>query len=386
MNNPITVETNTKQPLSSAMHPIPVYTTYIHSSAKEIVNETLESTFISEGKKVKLFEEQLSEKLGLVNPVALNSGTTALHLAMILAHIKEGDEVICPAQTFVASALVIIQQGAKPVFADIKYETGNIDPSSIKEKITERTKAIICVHWAGMPCDMDEIGAIAKQYNLIVIEDAAHALGATYKQKFIGSISDYTCFSFQAIKHLTTGDGGAITCLSKDKTTEAFTRRWFGINRANALPSVLGERQYDISMLGFKYHLNDYGAALGLANIIDMKERLEWLRAKARYYREALQNVVGLQLWDAPSDRESAWWLFGIHVEKRLEFIKALADRGVTASVVHQRIDRNSLFGGIDKTLVNQKRFDETQIHIPLHSGMNDEQAEQVIEAVKKGW
>jgi perosamine synthetase len=365
---------------------IPVYTTYIHPRAKELVAETLESTYISEGKKVKQFEEELNQKLGIINPVALNSGTTALHLAVVLANIKPGDEVICPAQTFVASALVLVQEGAKPVFADIRYESGNLDPASVREKITERTKAILCVHWAGMPCDMDEINSIAKEHNLIVIEDAAHALGATYKGRPIGAISDYSCFSFQAIKHVTTGDGGAIACLNEEKAKEAFTRRWFGIDRANATPSILGERQYDISILGFKYHLNDYSAALGLANMTDFPERLQWLRSKAAYYRQALYNVPGIRLWDAPTDRESAWWLFGLHVEKRMDFIKALAERGVTASVVHQRIDHNSLFGGLDKSLVNQHHFNETQIHIPLHSGMNDEEVETVVTAIKKGW
>lgn len=365
---------------------IPVYTTYIHPSSKDIVSETISSTYISEGKKVKEFEEQLKTKLGIINPIALNSGTTALHLAMVLAGIKEGDEVICPAQTFVASALVVVQQGAKPVFADIKYETGNIDPESVRQKITGRTKAIICVHWAGMPCDMDELHAIAKEHNLLVVEDAAHAPGATYKGRFVGSMSDYTCFSFQAIKHVTTGDGGAIACLDPEKANEALTRRWFGIDRTQAIPSILGERQYDISLLGFKYHLNDYGAALGLANMTDITERLKWLREKAAHYRRALKDVPGIQLWDSPEDRESAWWLFGVHVQDRINFIEALAGRGVTASVVHQRIDRNSIFGGVDESLVNQKRFDDTQVHIPLHSCMSDEQVEIVIDAIKKGW
>ena len=365
---------------------IPVYTTYIHPSAAESVASVLQSTYISEGKKVVEFEARLSTSMGMVNPVALNSGTSALHLAMVLAEIGPGDEVILPAQTFVASALVIIQQGAKPVFADIIYETGNIDPESIRQKITPRTKAIMPVHWAGMPCDMDEIHAIAKENKLIVIEDAAHALGATYKGKFVGSISEYTYFSFQAIKHVTTGDGGAITCLDPGKAKEAFTRRWFGIDRANAAPSILGERQYNISALGFKYHLNDYGAALGLANLSDFEERLNWLRKTAELYRNALSSIGGIQLWNCPVDRQSAWWLFGMHVERRMDFIKALASRGVTASVVHQRIDRNSVFGGLDSSLVNQEKFDLSQVHIPLHSGMNDEHAGQVMDAVIKGW
>ncbi len=365
---------------------ISVYTTYIHPTATRNVNAVLGSTFLSEGVKVKEFEALLSEKLGIINPVALNSGTAALHLALVLAGIGEGDEVIIPAQTFVATALVVQQQKAKVVFADVNYKTGNIDIASLRSKITGRTKAVIPVHWGGMPCDLDEIQAVADEHGLIVIEDAAHAPGATYKGRFIGSISDYTCFSFQAIKHITTGDGGAVACKDDAKAVEAFTRRWFGIDRAASRPSYLGERQYDISMQGFKYHLNDYGAALGIANISDITERLVQLRTIAHYYRESLVDVPGIELWDAPEDRESAWWLFGMHVEKRDEFIRALADRGVVASVVHQRIDRNSLFGGIDQSLVNQARFDETQVHIPLHAGIATSDAEYIIQSIKKGW
>ena len=365
---------------------IPIHSTYIHSSAKEIVNNVIDTTRLSEGIKVKEFENQLFQKLGIINPVALNSGTSALHLSMVLAGIKEGDEVICPAQTFIASALVVVQQGAKPVFADINYNTGNIDPKSIEQKITEKTKAILVVHWGGMPCDMDEIHTIAKEYNLLVIEDAAHAPGATYKGNFIGSISDYTCFSFQAIKHITTGDGGAIACKNDEKKNEAITKRWFGIDRANSKPSILGERQYDINSLGFKYHLNDYSAALGIANISDINERLLWLREKAKYYRSNFQNVSGITLWDCPDDRESSWWLFGMHVENRNNFIQAMADRGITTSVVHQGIDTKSIFGGIDESLINQRKFDQSQIHIPLHNGLSEEQTNYIVESIKRGW
>lgn len=365
---------------------IPVYSTYIHPSASELVSQTLESTYISEGKRVKEFEQRLAAELGIVNPVALNSGTAALHLSVVLAGIKPGDEVILPAQTFVATALVVVQEGAKPVFADINYNTGNIDPASIREKITEKTKAIIPVHWGGMPCDMDEIHEIAKANNLLVIEDAAHAPGATYKGRPIGSLSDYTCFSFQAIKHITTGDGGAIACLNEEKAREAFTRRWFGIDRANAQPSYLGERQYNISAVGYKYHLNDLSAALGLANLQDFTHRLSNLRSLASFYRTHLAQVAGIQLWDCPEDRQSAWWIFGFHVENRENFIRAMQDRDITASVIHQRIDRNSVFGGLDKSLVNQQRFDETQVHIPLHAGVDSEKAAYIVDSIKKGW
>lgn len=365
---------------------IPVFNTYIHPSAFDKVQSVLSSTFLSEGKLVKEFEETLTTELGLVNPIALNSGTSALHLAVVLAGVQPGDEIICPAQTFVATGTAILQEKAIPIFADIQYETGNICPKSIEKKITEKTKAIMAVHWGGYPCDMEEIQTIAKKYNLILIEDAAHAIGATYKGKSIGAISDFTCFSFQAIKHITTGDGGALCCLNSEVAKQAFVRRWFGIDRANAQSSILGERQYNIKEVGYKYHLNDYGAALGLSNLEGFKERLQKRRQYAGVYTDALGKVPGIQLWERKPDRESAYWLYGFHVEKREDFIRAMGDRGLTASVIHQRIDRNSVFGGVKPDLANQAKFDETQIHIPMHDALTEENVDYIIRSIKEGW
>jgi perosamine synthetase len=186
---------------------------HISSKAIESAAEVLKSGWINQGCKVKQFESELCTRLGLCRPVTVNSGTAALDLALALAGVVPGDEVILPAQTFIATGMVILGRQAKPVFADIQLQIGNICPESISQKITERTKAIIPVHWGGYPCDLDEINNLAKTHNLTVIEDAAHALGASYKGKSIGSISRLTAFSFQAIKHLTTGDGGIGACL-----------------------------------------------------------------------------------------------------------------------------------------------------------------------------
>lgn len=365
---------------------VPIFNTYIDPIAFDKVKEVLESTFISEGKLVKDFERQLETTLGLKNPVALNSGTTALHLALVLAGVEEGDEVIIPAQTFVATGLVILQQKAVPIFADIDYRTGNISIESIKNKITAKTKAIIPVHWGGYPCDMDEINELAQANGIVVIEDAAHALGATYKNHKIGNISDYTCFSFQAIKHLTTGDGGAVTCKNGAKFEEGFIRRWFGIDRNNAIPSLLGEREYDINKLGFKYHLNDFAAALGLSNLVSFNERLEHRLKVANFYYQNLQNIDGISLFENKADRQSAYWLFGFHVVKREAFIRRLLANGIVASVIHLGIDHNSIFGGKDYDLVNQRKFDDTQIHIPIHDAIDLEKAQYIVEIIKKGW
>ncbi len=365
---------------------ISIFNTYIDKNAAKIVKHTLDSTFISEGKAVKEFEAALSNKLGWINPLTVNSGTSALHLALATIGIKGGDEVIIPPQTFIATGLAVLYQGAKPVFADIDYMTGNIDTESIKSKITQKTKAIIPVHWGGYPCDMDEILKIAHEYNLIIVEDAAHALGAEYKKKPIGSISPLTCFSFQAIKHVTTADGGAICFKDKNLYQKAFRLRWFGIDRDKDKSSILGERQYNLHEIGFKYHMNDYEASLGLANLESINKRLRKRRKIAKQYRESLGKISGIKLFDYRQDRESAYWLFGMHVEKRNDFIKAMKSKNITVSVVHQGIDRNDIFGGLRKDLPNQRLFDKTQIHIPVHEGLTPPQVQYIINSIKKGW
>lgn len=362
------------------------FDTYVSPSAHKAVSEVLATTMLSEGKLVAKFEAEIHSSIGIKNLVALNSGTSALHLALVLAGIGEGDEVILPAQTFIASGLAIKYVGATPVFADIQYQTGNIDPNSIREKITGKTKAIMVVHWAGYPCDMTEIGAIAGEYGIPVIEDAAHALGAVYKNMPIGAISELTCFSFQAIKHLTTGDGGGLAIANEAMVSVAKKLRWFGIDRASSPMSELGERIYDVDQVGFKYHMNDYAAALGLSNLAGFKERLAKVRNLASQYRQALNGVSGIELFNNSQDRLSACWLFGVHVERRNDFARKMKSVNIPVSVVHQRIDRNSVFGSLRADLQAQEKFDATQIHLPIHMGVNKEDIELIVHEIKKGW
>ena len=360
--------------------------THISKQAKENVKQVLETGWLSEGALVKEFEENLRSITGICNPVALNSGTSALHLPLVLAGIGPGDEVILPAQTFVATGLVILMQGATPVFADINPLTGNISSASIAEKITSRTKAIMPVHWGGYPCDLDEINELANKHGLTVIEDAAHALGAIYKGKPIGSVSRFTAFSFQAIKHVTTGDGGALGCINKDDARNAFVRRWFGIDRASSQSSILGEREYDINAVGFKYHMNDFAAAMGIGNLADFPQRLERRQKIAKTYRENLENVPGVQLLKYEPDRTSAYWLFTLLVERREDFIHKLGENNIPASVVHLRIDHNSVFGGLRSDLPGQTEFNERQIAIPVHEGLTNKDTEKIIKVIYSGW
>jgi perosamine synthetase len=360
--------------------------TSVSPRAIELAAETLRSGFLSEGKRVKEFEEALEARLGLHHPVALNSGTSALHLALALAGVGPGDEVILPPQTFVATGLVVLMQGATPVFADIDPLTGNISCASIASRITPRTKALLPVHWGGHPCDLDEIETLAREHDLAVIEDAAHALGATYKGRPVGAISRFTVFSFQAIKHLTTGDGGALCCREESDARAAIVRRWFGVDRANSKISVLGERVYDIDEVGYKYHMNDLAAAVGLGNLEDFPRRLKRRRQIAFRYREHLSDVPGLTLPELKPDREHAFWLFTILVDRREDFIRKLAGQGIPASVVHLRIDHNSVFGGLRRDLPQQELFNEKQVSLPIHENLSEEDVEQIVGTVRSGW
>jgi perosamine synthetase len=362
------------------------FDTHITPRAIELASETLASGWVSEGLRVRQFEEALTGQLGLAHAVAVNSGTSALHLALAVAGVGHGDEVILPPQTFVATGLAILMQGATPVFADVDPLTGNLSPASLREKITERTKAVMPVHWAGYPCDLDEINGIANEHGLTVIEDAAHALGATYRGKPVGAVSRFACFSFQAIKHLTTGDGGALCCLNEEDERQARSRRWFGIDRVRSLPSHLGERVFDITEVGYKYHMNDLAAAVGLGNLEDFQSQLARRQEIGQFYRQQLCHVPGLTLPAIGDDRTHAYWLFPVLVERRDDFIRKLASDGIPASVVHLRIDRYSVFGGARKGLVGQDRFDGTQANLPVHGGMSEEEVRLVVRSVREGW
>lgn len=361
-------------------------TTHISKNAINYIKNVLDTTFLSEGKLVREFEATLAKQMGFVNPIAVNSGTTALHLALVLAGIKEGDEVIIPPQTFIATGLAVLMQKATPVFCDIQYDTGNMCPISLESKITDKTKAIIPVHWGGYPCDMDEINEIANKNNLLVIEDAAHAIGATYKGELVGSLSDFTTFSFQAVKHLTTGDGGAVCCKSENAFERGMRLRWFGIDRKNSKPSILGEREYDLKEMGYKYHLNDYAAALGLANLEDIEMILNRRREIADYYDQELKSVPGLTMLKYKNDRVSSYWLYSFHVDNRDSFIKAMKNSNIPTNVMHLRIDENSVFTSKSKELDNMKKYNETQICIPVHSDLSDNDIDAIVSTIKKGW
>jgi perosamine synthetase len=365
---------------------IRLFKPYISKRSLHHIKKVIESGYVGEGPLVAEFENGFNKIIGTNYSVGLNSCTSALHLALVVAGIKPGDEVITTAQTMMATSQAILQQFAKPVFADVQYETGNIDPNDIEKRITENTKAIMPVHWSGYPCDMDEINKIAKKHNLVVIEDAAHALGATYKDSPIGNISDYTCFSFQGIKHITTADGGMLCTLNKEKYEQAKRQRWFGIDRKNRKYSILGEPLWNVSEVGYKYHMNDYSAALGLEGLKELNQILKRRKDIVKMYNEGLSDVKGLTLLERKNDREGAYWFFTLHVERRLDFIKMMLKKGVEASIIHNRIDTNDIFGPLRNDLPSVEKYSKTHVSIPVHNYLSNEDVSYVINSIQEGW
>jgi perosamine synthetase len=351
-------------------------------SVKEPLLETLFSGFIGQGEKVDEFENEFSKKFRIPNVVSLNSGTSALRLALVLAGVGPGDEVISTPYTMVATNTAILEQFAKPVFTDIEYDSINMNPADIEHRITERTRAIMCVHWGGYPCDMDEIHKIASYYKIPVIEDAAHALGANYKGRPIGTLSDYTVFSFQAIKHLTTIDGGMLSINRKEKYDEAIRRRWFGIDRANRSNNLNEDPFGDIKELGYKYHMNDVAATIGLEQLKYFDMTFKRRSEIADIYRKGLGDINGIKLLEKKSDRINANWMFAVHVENRKGFLEHMKSKGIGAVVHNWRNDNYTIFGGLRKELSSLERVNRTLVNLPIHHNISDKEMNYILNEI----
>ena len=273
---------------------IPVLKPCIGQEEIDAVSEVMRSGWLGLGPKTEQFEKLFSEYVGSRYTVALNSGTAALHMAMDALGIGPGDEVIVPSITFISTVHAVRYVGASPVFADVEPDTMNLDVKDVERKLSPNTKAVIAVHLAGHPCDLDALHELAALHGIHVVEDAAHACGAEYKGRRIGSISELTCFSFHAVKNMTTGEGGAITCDNDWIARKCKEKRWVGISRDTWMRSS-HERvyawQYYVEEVGFKYHMSDLQAAIGIVQL----SKLGALNAKRREiadrYRSELKEL-----------------------------------------------------------------------------------------------
>ena len=347
------------------------------------VSAVLESGWIGEGPKVIELEQALQSALGSQHVTTVNSCTSAIHLALRLSGVGFGDEVVTTAMTCAATNEPILIAGAKPVWADIDPTSGNISPQSIREKLTSKTRAIVIVHWGGYPCDIDEIMAIAKEAGVAVIEDAAHSLGSTYHGSLIGSHSDFVCFSFQAIKTITTGDGGALVCRSPEAHDRARSLRWFGIDRERRQVNQYNIADWDIIEAGYKFHMNDIAAVIGLSQLPHLEDLLARRRENAQCYRSALAELERVQLLQEEQDRSSAYWLFTLLVDEQVDFIRHLGEKGITASIVHRRNDHYTVFREYqDPNLPGLDEFSKRMVCIPVGPWVTDRDRQHIIDVL----
>lgn len=340
----------------------------------------LYSGYIAEGEAVYKFENEFGSYIGNSYSISVNSGTAALHIALMLSGVGEDDEVISTALTSEATNVAIKLTGAKVVWADIDINTGLLDPFAARMKITERTKAIIVVHYAGMVCNMDEFNKISKEFNIPIIEDAAHALGSCYNGNPIGSNSEYTCFSFQAIKHMTTVDGGMLTLKNKDACERARKLRWFGLDKK------VSRLQNDITIPGYKYHMNNVNATVGLVQLRHIKDIVKTHICNGKFYDKAFSDIPGIKLIPYYKNTEPSYWLYTMKVENRGDFIKLLASEGIESSKLHLRNDKHSIFAESKCYLPSLDEFYEQFVHIPCGWWVTNEDRERIVSVIKRGW
>ncbi|MBY0600231.1 UDP-4-amino-4,6-dideoxy-N-acetyl-beta-L-altrosamine transaminase [Bacillus bingmayongensis] len=375
-------------------HYLPYGKQFIDEDDIQAVINVLKGDFITTGPMIKHFEEQVATYVGAKYAVAFSSGTAALHGACFAAGISDGDEVITTPMTFVASANCILYQGGVPVFADIKCDTYNIDPESIKDKITTKTKAIIPVHFTGQPAELDKILKIAQEYNLIIIEDAAHALGATYKNKKIGSIGDMTMFSFHPVKHITTGEGGIITTNDEEYYQKLLQFRTHGITRdLDKLIDNHGPWYYEMQFLGYNYRMTDIQAALGLSQLQKLDSFISKRKKYVALYHAELKELPEIILPKQLNHIDSSWHLYVIRLNlpmlkvNRKEIFQALQKENIGVNVHYIPVHTQPFYRQMGYTLgicPHTERIYEELITLPLYSGMTEKDAKDVIKAVKK--
>ncbi len=354
----------------------------------EAVVKVLKSDFLTTGPVIEEFERRVAEYTGTKYAVAIANGTAALHAACFAAGIGEGDEVITSPITFAASANCALYCGATPVFADIDPKTYNIDPQDIERKITERTKAIIPVHFTGQPCDMDEIHAIAKKHGLMVIEDGAHALGAEYKGAKIGGLSDMTEFSFHPVKHITTGEGGMILTNNEELYERLKLFRTHGITRdVRFMEKNDGPWYYEQIDLGYNYRITDFQCALGISQMDKLPGFLARRREIARIYDEAFAGKVNIEIPFQKEGCTNAYHLYVIRVKngKRKEVFEQLRGAGIGVNVHYIPVYKHPYYQkhGYDNVCCpNAEAYYNECISIPMYPGLTAEEQQYVIEKV----
>ncbi|MEO4054182.1 UDP-4-amino-4,6-dideoxy-N-acetyl-beta-L-altrosamine transaminase [Solibacillus sp. CAU 1738] len=366
---------------------------WVEDDDVDAVIKVLKSDYLTTGPTIACFEQKVAEYVGAKYAVAFSNGTAALHAACFAAGIGEGDEVITTPITFAASANCVRYVGGTVVFADIKEDTYNIDPLEIEKNITPNTKAIIPVHFTGQPVQLDEIHAIAKRHNLIVIEDAAHALGAEYKGEKIGALSDMTMFSFHPVKHVTTGEGGVITTNNKYFYKQLLQFRSHGITKdSESLWKNEGPWYYDMQFLGYNYRMTDFQAALGISQMSKLEEFVSRRREIAKIYDEAFIENELIITPKQHLEGNSSWHLYIIKLNlakvnaTRKDIFEALIAQNIGVNVHYIPVHTLSYYqqlGYKKSSMPKAEELYEAIITLPLFPKMSNSDVQDVIYAVK---
>ena len=356
---------------------------YISKNSFKNVKKVLSGRWIGQGPLVDKFEDRFKSMFGKnKHCLSTGSGTDALHLSYILAGLKKGDEVISPLFTCTATNIPFLYMGVKIKFADIDPFTMNLSVEHVKKLITKKTKAIICMHYGGLPCDLDELQKIADQYGIPIIEDAAHALGATFKNKPIGSISDFTMFSFQAIKHITTADGGMLCIKDKKLIKKAKRIRWFGIDREKKQKATW---ENDIYEIGYKYQMTDLGASVGLEGLKDFKKVLKHRKDIFNIYLDKLANNKNILCVNKDDKKRThAAWLFTLISRKKDLIQKKLKEKRIESNQVHFRNDKYSIFKKFTKgkKYPNMDFAENKYLCLPVHTKVSKQKAKYIANLI----
>lgn len=344
------------------------------------LEDVLYSGYVAQGAKVEEFELAFRNYIGSGYSLSVNSGTAALHISLILAGVQSGDEVISTALTAEPTNVAIKMVGAKIRYADIDFSTGNINPESIIDNINDSTKAIMVVDYAGVPVNVGIIQEISKQYQIPIIEDAAHALGSSVWGKKTGNHFPFTIFSFQAIKHMTTIDGGVLQLSDSSLYQDAKLIRWFGIDKSKT------RLENNIRRQGYKYHMNDVTATIGLVQLEIIDRVVEIHIENGKYFDQELKKIPGVSLLEYYPGTSPSYWLYTLKVEDRDGFIKKLAEEGITASELHKRNDLHEYLKDFDCELPNLERFYREMVHIPCGWWIDLEAREKIVNVIKSGW
>jgi len=348
------------------------------------LEKILYSGQISEGLPVAEFERRFGDFVGSPDILSFYSGTAALHSALVLAGVQPGDEVISTAMTAEPTNMAILHVGAKIVWADVDPANGNLSAVAVADKITDRTRAVMVVHYGGIPAPIDGIRSAAASHGIPVIEDAAHALGARYAGSPVGTHSEFVMFSLQAIKHMTTVDGGMLACNGLCDREALLARgrrfRWFGIDRTASRIEV------DVAEAGYKYHMNNVTATIGLAQLDHIAPVIARHIANGQYFDRALQGISGLELCRWEECAEPSYWFYTVLVEEREKFSRHLTAHGIANSQAHKRNDLHSVFASSRCDLPGLDDFYRRMIHIPCGWWVTDAQREYIVDVIRQGW